>query len=51
MSKDEFKDRIFDVLNETDHIPIEDIEADDRNSSLIICLQDGSRFLIFMDDC
>ena len=25
MSKDEFKDRLFDMLNETDDIPIEDI--------------------------
>ncbi len=46
MSKDEFKDRLFDVLNETNDIPIEDIEADDRNNIFVICLDDGTSFLI-----
>lgn len=49
MSKDEFKDRLFDVLNETDDMPIEDIETDDRNNSFGIFLDDGTRFLIRVD--
>lgn len=36
MSKDEFKDRLFDVLNDTDDIPIEDIETDHQNNSFEI---------------
>ena len=50
MSKDEFKDRLFDMLNETDDIPIEDIEADDRNNSFGIFLDYGTRFLIHVDN-
>ena len=51
MSKDEFKDRMFDVLNETDDIPIDDIEADYRNNSFGIILDDGTKFLIRVDNC
>lgn len=50
MSKDEFKDSLFDMLNETDDIPIEDIEADDRNNSFGIFPDDGTRFLIHVDN-
>ena len=50
MSKDEFKDRLFDVLNDTDDIPIEDIESDDRNNCFEIFLDDGTKFMIQVDN-
>ena len=50
MSKDEFKDSLFDLLNESDDIPIEDIETDDRNNSFGIFWDDGTRFLIRVDN-
>lgn len=50
MSKDEFKDRLFDALNETDSIPIKDIKADDRNNNFEVCLDDDTKFLIFIDN-
>lgn len=40
MSKDEFKDKLFDALNKTDSIPIEDIETDDRSNSFDIFLNE-----------
>lgn len=50
MSRDEFKDRLFDVLNETEGIPIEDLDADDRNNNIKISLDDGTIFLIHVDN-
>lgn len=50
MSKDEFKDRLFEILNETDGIPIKDIETDDRNHIFEIFLDDGTKFLIYVGD-
>lgn len=50
MSKDEFKDRLFDALNETDNIPLEDIGTDDRNDNFSISLNDGTKFLIHVDN-
>ncbi len=44
MNMDEFKDKLFDVLNETNDIPIKDLEADDRNNDIRIFLDDGSTF-------
>lgn len=51
MSKEEFKVRLFDMLNETDDIPIEDIEIDDKNNCFGIFLDDGTKFLIHVDNC
>lgn len=32
MEKNEIKDRLFDVLDDTDNLPIQDIVVDDRNN-------------------
>lgn len=46
MTHNEFKDRLFEILNETDTLPIADIDADDKNSQFKIILDDGSIFII-----
>lgn len=38
----ELRDRMFDVLNETDELPIEDIEVEDREEQIKIFLSDGT---------
>lgn len=51
MGKDEFKDRLFDLLNDTDNLPIQDIVVDDRNNRFIIYLVDGTRYSIHIENC
>ena len=46
MEINEFKDRLFDILNETDNIPIQDLVADDKNNSISVYLTDNTRFII-----
>lgn len=46
MEKNEFKDRLFDVLNDTDNLPIQDIMVEDRNDKMNVYLTDGTRFSI-----
>ncbi len=46
MSLNDFKDCLFNILNDTDELPIADIEvADDRNEMTIV-MEDGSQFLL-----
>ena len=42
MSLNEFKDRLFDVLNDTDDMPIADIMVNDAENSMKIYLEDGT---------
>lgn len=46
MKHEEFKDRLFNILNETDELPILDIDTSDRDSEFKIVLQDMSQFII-----
>lgn len=46
MDKNEFKDRLFDILNDTDDLPVKDIVAEDRNDVLNIYLEDGRGYII-----
>lgn len=46
MSLNEFKDRLFDVLNDTDDMPIADIMVDDARDNMKIYMEDGSIFTI-----
>lgn len=39
-----FKDKIFELINETDSIDINDIDTDDRNNTFTVSLFDGSAF-------
>lgn len=51
MTKDEFKDRLFDVLNDTDNLPIQDIIVDDKNDMMKVYLVDGTRFSVHVEKC
>lgn len=42
MSLNEFKDRLFDVLNDTDDLPIADIMVNDAENNMRIYLTDGT---------
>ena len=46
MTHDEFKDYLFDILNETDKLPILDINAHDQENLFLITLKDFSEFTI-----
>lgn len=39
-----FKDKLFDILNETDELNITDICVDDRNNLLTVSIAGGSVF-------
>lgn len=42
MSLNEIKDRLFDILNETDNLPIADIMVNDAENNMKIYLEDGT---------
>lgn len=42
----EFKDRLFEVLNESDELSISDIAGDDRKNTFTLEIVDGSVFEI-----
>ncbi len=41
-----FKDKLFDVLNETDELDIADLNLEDRKDLLTVTMSDGSVFEI-----
>ena len=43
---EKFKDRVFEMMNETDNLAIADIESDDHKDRMNITLLDGSKFEI-----
>lgn len=51
MTKDEIKDRLFDLLNDTDNLPIQDIMVEDRNDLINVYLTDGTRFSVHIEKC
>lgn len=46
MKLDDFKDSLFDLMNELWELEICDIEADDRNNWFLVAVKDGSVFEI-----
>lgn len=46
MELNEFKDKLFDVINETDNLPITDIMVNDSENTMKILLDDHSAFII-----
>lgn len=46
MKHDEFKDRLFEILNETEILPICDIDTNEKSNEFKIVLKDGSQFII-----
>jgi hypothetical protein len=49
MNINDFKDGLFEILNETNELPIADIDTDDRNNQFKVVLQDGTQFLITVE--
>lgn len=41
-----FKDKLFDLLNETDELDIADLNLEDRKNLLTVTMSDGSTFEI-----
>ena len=41
-----FKDKLFDVINESDELDIADIQADDEKDLFLIVMKDGSDFAL-----
>lgn len=48
MEKNEIKDRLFDILNDTDNLPIQELIFDDRGNMVNVYLTDGTRFSVFV---
>lgn len=46
MEFNEFKDRLFDLLNDTDTLPITDIITNDRKNEIKLLMDDHSLFTI-----
>lgn len=46
MELNEFKDRLFDILNDTDDLPIADIIVNDKENEIKILMNDHSSFVI-----
>ena len=46
MKLENFKDGLFDLLNDSDSLDIADIDTDDRNNVLTVKTLDGSLFEI-----
>ncbi|SEW04407.1 hypothetical protein [[Clostridium] fimetarium] len=48
MRKDKFKDKVFEIMNETENLAIADIESNDHGDRMNITLLDGSKFEIYI---
>lgn len=51
MKKNEIKDRLFDILNDTDDLPIQDMMVDDKNNMVNVYLTEGTRFSVHVENC
>lgn len=51
MELNEFKDRVFDILNESNGLPIKDIVLNDSEDTIILNLLDRSKFQIKCESC
>jgi len=51
MTHNEFKDYLFEVLNETEELDIADIETYDRENKFKVVVADGSQFIITTEPC
>jgi len=51
MDMNEFKDRLFDTLNEADNLPIQDLSVEDNNNTVNVYLTDGTRFSVHVESC
>ena len=51
MKKNEIKDRLFDILNDTDDLLIQDMMVDDKNNMVNVYLTEGTRFSVHVENC
>lgn len=46
MEYNNFKDAVFELLNEADWTGLQDIDANDREGSFLVSFEDGSQFKV-----
>lgn len=51
MNKNEIKDRLFDILNDSDNLPIQDLVFDDKGDMVNVYLADRTRFSVCVENC
>lgn len=51
MKQLEFLDRLFDVINETNILPIKDVITNEKDDEITACLSDGSLFTLKCEQC
>ncbi len=51
MEKEEFMDRLFDTVNESDNLPIADIDTDAIENTITVYLTDGAAFKVMCENC
>ena len=44
-----FKDHLFDLLNESDILDVQDIKSDDKANTFQVTVSDGTKFDIYCD--
>ena len=49
MEKNEFIDRLFDILNDTDDLPIQDLKFDGKKNNIYVHLEDDTKFWICVE--
>lgn len=50
MEQNEFKDRLLDMLNDTNDLPIQDVMVEDTNNRVNVYLTDGTRFSVHIEN-
>ncbi len=51
MTKDTILYKLFNALNDTEELPIQDLEIDVENDAVNVCLADGTRFSVRVEKC
>ena len=46
MNLNYFKDVLFDLMNESDALDVDDIQSDDRANTFAVVMKDGTTFLV-----
>ena len=46
MDINEFKDRLFDAINDADNLQIQDLVFEDGEDKIQVYLEDGSKFVV-----
>ncbi len=46
MDLNHFKDILFDLMNESDELNVEDIQSDDKANRFVVTVEDGASFVV-----